>query len=186
MGVSARVTFPQYVNTNFNVYTTHVVFTNREWFETFVGQFGFEGGFSGKPNVGFWCSWTGTTQTVIPIDATASYYRTLEIKTSYNKLYGFCSMVAYDVDVGKTYYRGEFYSPRPSSWYVTLVQEQSTWNITATDWAFFRYTRIFLAGQTTYVDWNKDTAPAAQIEDVPMDLRMVDAYTYDFDTRCSP
>lgn len=185
-GAQARVSFPQHVTTDFNIYTTHVVFTNEHWFESAVGQYAWWGGQANRPNAIFWVSWL-STQRVIVMDSTPGVTnKTAIIETLYFAYVDgkYPSMNVTDVDLNRTYSRAEAAYFATTS-YVTLVQEQRTAYPVATPWATFRDTliKLTLNPYVHYVDWTNTSGPAVRIENPPMQFRWVDTVTYHFDTR---
>jgi hypothetical protein len=108
-GAKARVSFPQNVTTNFNIYTTHVVFTNGQWFESVVGQYAWWGGQANRPNALFWVSWL-PTQIAYVMDSTPGVTnKTATIETLYFAYTGgqYPFMKVTDVDLNRTYSRAE-------------------------------------------------------------------------------
>lgn len=185
-GVQARVVFPQHVTTNFNIYTTHVVFTNGQWFESAVGQYAWWGGQANRPNAIFWVSWL-STQRVIVMDSTPGVTSKNAIIETLYFAYGggkYPSMVVTDVDLNRMYSRAEAaYFATTSR--VTLVQEQITANPVTTPWATFRDTliKLTLNPYIPYEDWTSTSGPAVRIENPPMEFRWADTVTYHFYTR---
>lgn len=184
-GVRATVDFPQYVDTSspyscFNVYTTHVGFSDGEWFESFVGQYKWWGGSADTPTAGFWCSW-GFWQFVYKMNCSPGSHKTAEIITHYRDSTT-AHMWVHDID------RGDWWSRRvpradATTRRVTLLQEQITAAPTPTPEASFRPTYIHLGG-TTYSHWNQDSGPSHSWADPPLHLSWIRQYHYEFRTWC--
>jgi hypothetical protein len=185
-GAKARVSFPQNVTTPFNIYTTHVGFTNGQYFESGVGQYAFYGGQANRPNALLYVSWL-TTQSVYVMDSTPGVTnKTATIETLYFVYTGgkYASMIVTDVDLNRTYSRATA-SYIATTDRVTLVQEQQTAIPVATPWATFRDTLIKLTLNPTvpYVDWTSTSGKATTLINPPMQFSWVDTFTYHFDTR---
>jgi hypothetical protein len=182
-GVRANVNFPQFVDTTFNIYTTHVVFTDDEWFESYVGQYVY----SGVPTANFWVSWDSPTWTHYNMEPSSGSPKNARLQTRYFLLGSMGApdvafMWIYDLDTGDKYTRYEVYDGATTD-RVDLVQEQITSAPVLTEEATFQPTYIFKGGYN-YVDWTSSSGPAVMLEDDPMQLDWISSWTYDFRTWC--
>lgn len=176
-GVRATVNFPQFVETDFNVYTTHLVFTDGHWFESFVGQ----KRHAGIPTAGFWVSWVYPQWAYYNMEPSFGSHKEAQIITRYNDD-DYALMYVYDVDQDNWYFR---YQPRDGATTrrVDLVQEQIRSEPVLTETATFKPTYIHLGG-SDYVGWNRFNGPAETREDYPMQLSWINWWTFDFRTWC--
>jgi hypothetical protein len=185
-GVSAHVHFPQFVDTSspywcMNIYTTHVVFSDSEWFESLVGQYKWWGGSPNQPTAGFWVSWS-FWQYFYKMQPSPGSYKWARIRTCYDD--PACYMWVRDLDLGTEYYRGASRAGATTD-RVDLVQEQFKDNpVYVMEGALFQPTWINLGGDCSYEDWNRDTGYAYPIVNDPMQFWWEDDYTYDFYTWC--
>ncbi len=190
-GASAEVRFPQGVTTDFNVYTTHVVLLmgdgSRDWFESFVGQYAWEGGAANRPNAGAWYSRRHLQRVWQMAVTPGSIFKRARIQTAYETSpQSVVRMWITDLDLGVLYERHEWIVPDARTTGVTLVQEQRTLHPVATPWAEFRNTLILRSGNRAiwrYEDWTPTTGSAGVWTDPPMQMHMVVPATYDFNTR---
>lgn len=190
-GVRANVEFPQYVPTSesggFNVYTTHVTFSDATpmWFESAVGQYGWWGGADDRPNAIFWAQWL-PHQIVVPMDPTLGNYKRARIETRYypsGANEGECYMVVRDHDMLKMYSRIEIYPGKITS-YVTLVQEQIAQQMVYAHWARFTSTEVHLGG-LSYVNWSSTSVHDVLLLDPPMQFEWIDESNREYRTRCN-
>lgn len=186
-GVSARVQFPQFVDTSspywcFNIHTTHVVFSDGNWFESLVGQYKWWGGDAKGPTAGFWVSW-GFWQYFYKMTPSPGSYKLAHLLTCYTDPTAHMAILDVDQDImyTRTVSRAGATTRR-----VTLVHEQYKDNpVCVTDYAYFQPTYINTFGnQCSYVDWNTNTGYAALLENDPMQHEWLNYDTYEFKTRC--
>jgi len=186
-GVSAGVHFPQFVDTSspywcFNIYTTHVVFTDGRWFESIVGQYKWWGGDAKGPNAIFWVSWQFWA-VVYRMQPSPGSYKQAKIMTLYSD--PSCNMRVKDCDLGVWYTRTVSHAGATTV-RVDLVQEQFKDNpVYVMEAARFFATDISLDDTGYYVDWNKVTGyTGPPIVNEPMQFWWEDDYTYHFYTWC--
>jgi len=190
-GASGTVTFPQAVTTDFNVYTTHVVFqairpgVAQDWFESAVGQYAWWGGVVNRPNALAWVS-THQTQLVWQMGLTpASDFKRARVSTGHKvSPRQVARMWITDLDSGILYQRHESFTGTRTG--VTLVQEQRTLHPIATPWANFTSTNILLSGDSAiwnYVDWTPANGLSGILQFPRMQMHMTNPETYDFNTR---
>lgn len=188
-GVKAYVLFPQFVDTSspywcFNVYTTHVVFTDGSWFESLVGQYKWWGGAPNQPTAGFWVSWS-FWQFFYKMQPSPGSYKQARITTRYRD-FQYAYMWVTDIDQGIQYSRSVSRAGATTR-RVTLLQEQVRENpVYVMEAARFQPTYIHLGGPwgTPYSDWNENSGPSYLDVDDPMQLWWIDTFTYEFYTWC--
>ncbi|MFW6105212.1 MAG: hypothetical protein ACOC7P_01370 [Chloroflexota bacterium] len=176
-GVRAYVNFPQFVDTDFNIYTTHLSFTDGEWFESVVGQYQY----TGVPMANFYVSWGSPRVIVYRMTPSSGSHKDARIQTRYDKDSGKASMWVEDLEMLDWYWWHEWHEDATTQ-RVDLCQEQIKSEPVATETATFNPTYIHKG--SGYVGWNRFTGPGQTREDYPLQLSWINWWTFDFRTWC--
>ncbi|MBS4024106.1 MAG: hypothetical protein KGZ96_00360 [Clostridia bacterium] len=181
-GVHANVSFPQHVQTSFNVYTTHVVLNESplEWFESAVGQYAWWGGQANRPNAILWASWATTQDVYVMSSTPSSPLKAADLKTKYTGSQAMMNVI--DLNLNRGYSRTEPRSDR-SPTRVTLLQEQLSSSPVATGWASFKPTLILLSSNGSYQNWTSSSGSSWIRVNAPMQFQWSDIVNYEFWTR---